>query len=142
MTPFTEIYYLFLARIKSDELSKQYEESPEVVEKQLKIMLMNSALIRFKECKKDLSRHDGEAFEAELDGEEKLILAMGMELEYLNNVIIPNETAVAGAILTKDYNYYSPNAKVKNILTLEKTIRRNHKQAVRRYQYYNMMRGG
>lgn len=141
MTPFVEIYDIFLHSLKSDDLIDQWMEDPETVEAKFYDMLMTSAIVHFKGCNKDLTKHDDTSFNAELNEEEKRILALGMKYEYLSTVVIPNENLVRDKFYTKDYQWFSPNAKMKNLLTVEENTKRNLKNAIRLYQYYNKIRG-
>ena len=76
MTPFVEIYDIFLHSLKSDDLIDQWMEDPETVEAKFYDMLMTSAIVHFKGCNKDLTKHDDTSFNAGLNEEEKRILAL------------------------------------------------------------------
>lgn len=141
MTPFTDIYDIFLNSSIANDLVSQMQQYPHIVKEKLENMLFDSSELHFKECEQDLTQRTDTHFMAELTDEEKRILALGMELEYLNTVLIPNETAVRSGFYTKDYVHFSPNAKVKNLSEIETKTRANLRTAIRRYQYYNMIRG-
>lgn len=83
MTPFSDVYDAFLAKINEDEWDNWLTEEAERDWRQI----MESALPRFKFPRVDLSRTD-EGFNGDLDSEEIQVIATFMKVEWMNRCVL------------------------------------------------------
>lgn len=88
MTPFSDVFELFLAGIKDYKIDKLYKLSVEDAEFYMKPFLIR-AITRFKKCKKNLENRNDETkiFNEDLNTDEKVILADLMIIEWLTKEV-------------------------------------------------------
>lgn len=142
MTPFTDIYAMFLNDIKDLKLTNSSLLTPEELGDILKDYLFESADLHFTRCKKDLSDRTDEYFNAELSELEKRILAKGMKLKWISSNFLANEKMLAARLTTTDYKVYSPANQLKMLMSMEESFKSDLKKMIIRYQYDNWIAGG
>ena len=140
-TPYVGIYAMFLNDIKDKKLIQLL--TPEELGDTIEDYLLESADIRFKKCKVDLSDRDSDLqqFNEDLTNEEKRILSKGMRLKWLSSNFVANEKLLNARLTTKDYNIFSPANQLKVLMDLEREFKSELKNLITRYQYDNMIRG-
>lgn len=110
MTPITEIYDLFLKHLGKDDLLEiDQDVAEDLFESYLYISISN-----FPQCKKDLIIQDG-YFQNELNIQEKMILAKGMLLPFIDAKIM-NRDALTMRITDGEYSIKSPATLLNNLL--------------------------
>lgn len=131
-TPFSDIFNLFLSQSSDYDLTVM---PTDVLEKNMKMWLV-AAISRFTMSKKDLMDNDWEIgqFTAELDTNEKYILAKCMVLSYLDIHVI-TEGNIKQALNSKDYRMYSPANQLKALLELQNHINKDLNSLMSRYSW-------
>jgi hypothetical protein len=120
LTPYEEIYSAFSNKIKDYDLA----ELPIDAFEDILNSFMKSAIVKFKNCSKDLSQRDDllKQFNIDLSDEEIEIIASLMIVEWLNPSINTTELLQQN-MSTKDFNIFSPANQLKENKDL-KTSRR------------------
>lgn len=142
MTPFIDIYAMFLNDIKDLKLTDPSLLTPEELGDILSDYLFESADLHFRKCKKDLSKRTDESFNEKLTDLEKRILAKGMKLKWISSNFIASEKLLAARLTTIDYKVYSPANQIKTLLDMEASFKQELKSYIIRYQYDNWIAGG
>ena len=132
MTPIEEVFNLKYGLITDTDLAKLSNEDL----KDLSITFLKHAIVKFKECKANLTLLEDEEeniyFEDELTLEEQSILAYGMLYYYLHHKVMYNKM-MKNAINTKDFNQLS-NANL--LLRLNELLNDTRKEFNRRRKAY------
>lgn len=132
MTPIEEVFNLMYGLITDTDLAKLSNEDL----KDLSITFLKHTIVKFKECKADLTLLEDEegntCFKDELTLEEQSILAYGMLYYYLHHKIMYNKM-MKNAINTKDFNQLS-NANL--LLRLNELLNDTRKEFNRRRKAY------
>lgn len=119
MTPFTDIYRLFLAKVNSYDLTTYtLEELEEDLLGYLELSIAN-----FTVCTKDLSEVENHSFKAKLNTKEKNILANFMVLEFLRPKMTTDELIVQ-AMTDKDIRMTSQANHLKLVMEHYKNLER------------------
>lgn len=132
VTPFSDIFNLFLAQVTDYELTVL---TTTTLEKNMK-MWLTAAISRFTMSKQDLLDADWEEgyFNSELNRNEKYILAKCMVLSYLDIHVI-TEGNIKQALNSKDYRMYSPANQLKTLLDLQDHISRDLNSLMSKYSW-------
>ena len=132
MTPIEEVFNLMYGLITDTDLAKLSNEDL----KDLSITFLKHTIVKFKECKADLTLLEDEegntCFKDELTLEEQSILAYGMLYYYLHHKVMYNKM-MKNAINTKDFNQLS-NANL--LLRLNELLNDTRKEFNRRRKAY------
>lgn len=133
MTPIEEVFNLMYGLITDTDLAKLSNEDL----KDLSITFLKHTIVKFKECKADLTLLEDEegntCFKDELTLEEQSILAYGMLYYYLHHKVMYNKM-MKNAINTKDFNQLS-NANL--LLRLNELLNDTRKEFNRRRKAYS-----
>lgn len=133
MTPIEDVFNLMYGLITDTDLAKLSDEDL----KDLSLTFLKHTIVKFKECKADLTLVDDENgetyFKDELDLEEQSILAYGMLYYYLHHKVMYNKM-MKNAINTKDFNQLS-NANL--LLRLNELLNDTRKEFNRRRKAYS-----
>lgn len=133
MTPIEEVFNLMYGLITDTDLAKLSNEDL----KDLSITFLKHTIVKFKECKADLTLLEDEegntCFKDELTLEEQSILAYGMLYYYLHHKVMYNKM-MKNAINTKDWNNLS-NANL--LLRLNELLNDTRKEFNRRRKAYS-----
>jgi hypothetical protein len=133
MTPIEDVFNLMYGLITDTDLAKLSDEDL----KDLSLTFLKHTIVKFKECKVDLTLVDDENgetyFKDELDLEEQSILAYGMLYYYLHHKVMYNKM-MKNAINTKDFNQLS-NANL--LLRLNELLNDTRKEFNRRRKAYS-----
>ena len=133
MTPIEDVFNLMYGLITDTDLAKLSDEDL----KDLSLTFLKHTIVKFKECKVDLTLIDNEngetCFKDELDLEEQSILAYGMLYYYLHHKVMYNKM-MKNAINTKDFNQLS-NANL--LLRLNELLNDTRKEFNRRRKAYS-----
>ena len=133
MTPIEEVFNLMYGLITDTDLAKLSDEDL----KDLSLTFLKFAIVKFKECKADLTLIEDENGETylkdELTLEEQSILAYGMLYYYLHHKVMYNKM-MKNAINTKDFNQLS-NANL--LLRLNELLNDTRKEFNRRRKAYS-----
>lgn len=130
MTPFSEIYDVFLSQV-SDPVFMEKDIGDE-----LKYRYLLNSIPKFKKCKKDLSDRTSDQFNVVLTDEEILILGTLMVLEYLNPMIISLEN-IKQFMNSKDFYISSQANQLKQLMELREMKRREVDRLIIDYTYNN-----
>jgi len=130
MTPFSDVYELFLSQVKSYEILEMDEAT---MEANMELWL-TSSMGQFHNCRKDLRDYDLEAktFAVDLNMEEKAILAKYMLYAYILTYIIKEEN-LEQSLNSKDYRMYSPANQLKALGNLRDQIYNEAESLKKRY---------
>ena len=132
MTPIEEVFNLMYGLITDTDLAKLSNEDL----KDLSITFLKHTIVKFKECKADLTLLEDEegntCFKDELTLEEQSILAYGMLYYYLHHKVMYNKM-MKNAINTRDFNQLS-NANL--LLRLNELLNDTRKEFNRRRKAY------
>lgn len=132
-TKFTEIYERAIFRISEyDFLDMDKEKREEILER-----FLLSAQVDFQgSCSVDLLDSDRvkKQYNAELNEEEKEILALGIVFYWLSAKTIRSDL-LKNIICNKDYTVFSPANLLKEIQTLRDSIKKEFKSRIREYAY-------
>ena len=132
-TPLDEIIDLAFSLIHDTDLAKMAEEDL----KHLAYNFLNFAIVKFKECKADLTivenEFDEKCFKDELTMEEKIILAYGWTYYWLHHKAMYNRM-LKNAINSKDFNQLS-NANL--LLRLNEMMENTRKEFFRLRKAYS-----
>ena len=132
MTPIEEVFNLMYGLITDTDLAKLSNEDL----KDLSITFLKHTIVKFKECKADLTLLEDEegntCFKDKLTLEEQSILAYGMLYYYLHHKVMYNKM-MKNAINTKDFNQLS-NANL--LLRLNELLNDTRKEFNRRRKAY------
>ena len=132
MTPIEEVFNLMYGLITDTDLAKLSNEDL----KDLSTTFLKHTIVKFKECKADLTLLEDEegntCFKDELTLEEQSILAYGMLYYYLHHKVMYNKM-MKNAINTKDFNQLS-NANL--LLRLNELLNDTRKEFNRRRKAY------
>lgn len=142
MTPFNEIFDMFLRDIESEKLVDEALKDIGLFEDMLKDYLFESADLIFLECRQDLSKRDDDSFDAELTEQEKRILAKSMKIKWLDVNFIADERALVDRMTTKDYNIFSSSNRLRELNSTKDKWKHELLVHIRRYQYEHAMRTG
>ena len=141
MTPFVEIYAMFLNDIKDLKLTNPDLLTPEELGDILQDYLFEAADLHFRKCKFDLSDRTDEYFNSKLNLLEKRILAKAMRLKWLTSNFLANEKMLASRLTTTDYKVYSPANQLNILMNMEKNLEKELKTTITRYLYDNWIAG-
>lgn len=142
MTPFNEIFDIFLRDIESEKLVDEALKDVGLFEDMLKDYLFEASDLIFLECRQDLSKRDEDSFEAELTNQEKRILAKAMKIKWLDVNFISDEKALVDRMTTKDYNVFSTSNRLRELNATRDKWQYELLIHIRRYQYEHRMRTG
>lgn len=131
-TPFSNIYSYFLPKIEDYNFLKLNKEELESVLEPL----LFTAIIKFKKCKKDLSKRDSmsKLFVEDLSDEESNILAQLMTVEYLTPKLLTADL-VEQQVSTNEYKTYSQANHIKEIKSLRDTMQYEASRLITSYTY-------
>ena len=134
-TPFSDIYAIFLNDITDEDFVNLL--TPEELGDILEDYLMESAAIHFNECKKDLGDFNlnTKEYNTELTRQEKVILAKGMKLKWIDSNHLANERNLTSRLTTKDYKIFSPANHLKILTGMKKDLQAEVRGLVIQYQY-------
>jgi hypothetical protein len=133
-TPFSDVYAFFTGKISDYSFLKLTQiELEDNLENYL-----NSASVKFRRCKKDLSDKDktNNQFNIDLSDEEKEILSTLMIVEYLSPKLVTSDL-LQQQLGTKDYKLYSQANHIKEIRELRDVYRKEANQLMMDYSYLN-----
>jgi hypothetical protein len=133
-TPFSDVYAFFTSKISDYSFLKLTQiELEDNLENYL-----NSASVKFRRCKKDLSDKDktNNQFNIDLSDEEKEILATLMTVEYLSPKLITSDL-LQQTLGTKDYRLYSQANHIKEIKDLRNVFKSEANQLMMDYSYFH-----
>lgn len=136
MTPYAEIFNLFLSKINDYYLKNKLKNEPEFAD-ELMLDFLRTAIPKFKTyCVKDLYNRDDNLFQfnIELDDMEKDILSILMVAEYLNPKI-NREQYIEHSVGSKDYTEYSPNNQLEQLREWKKQIKSEADSLILEYYY-------
>jgi hypothetical protein len=133
-TPFSDVYVFFTSKISDYSFLNLFQDE---LEDTLEPYL-NSASVKFKRCKKDLSDKDTtlKTFNSDLSDEEKEILSTLMTVEYLSPKLITSDL-LQQTLGTKDYKLYSQANHIKEIRELRDLYKKEANQLMMDYSYLN-----
>ncbi|MGG3987518.1 hypothetical protein [Bacillus smithii] len=136
MTPYDEIFILFLSKIEDYELKNDLQTDPDFAKEKMLDWLI-SAIPKFTYCTKDLSQRDdaNQAFTETLTQLEKEILSTLMVVEYLSPKVLRSEYFET-YLGSKDFANYSPANQLKEVNNLKKSIKEEADSLM--IQYYFM----
>jgi len=131
-TPYSDVYSYFLPKLSDYSF---FSLSKEELDANLETWLM-TAIVKFKKCKKDLSKRDSlnKEFVEDLSDEEKNILAQLMIVDYLTPKLITAEL-LQQTLSTKDFKLYSQANHIKEIKSLRDSMKHEANQMVTSYTY-------
>jgi hypothetical protein len=133
-TPFSDVYAFFTSKISDYSFLKLTQiELEDNLENYL-----NSASVKFRRCKKDLSDKDkaNNQFNIDLSDEEKEILSTLMIVEYLSPKLVTSDL-LQQQLGTKDYKLYSQANHIKEIRELRDLYKKEANQLMMDYSYLN-----
>lgn len=122
MTPYDEIYEIFLSKIEDYDLLKNVKDDLAYAKEKM-FDYLRSAIPNFTYCTKDLSQRDdvNQAFVETLTDMEKEILSKLMIAEYLSPKVVRSEYFETH-LGSKDFANYSPANQLKEVNNLRKSI--------------------
>ena len=136
-TSFNEVYPIFLDQIDDKSLAKLADED---LKEMLDSYILNSAFVHFKQCRKDLSKYTpstsdiiGE-FHADLNREEKYILALGMGIEWITPKV-RKESLFKQSLTNRDYAQSSNWQTLNKLMDLQASCESKLRKAILSYQY-------
>lgn len=132
-TPFTDIYSVFLSKVRDFSFLRLTQEEAEEDFQQWLI----SATTKFKRCKSNLKDRDLELkqFNSTLSDDEVEILSVLMVTEYLSSILITSDL-LKPVITDADFKIYSQANQIKEISNLRKDLRKEVNQLIIDYSYY------
>ncbi|MED4883904.1 hypothetical protein [Bacillus smithii] len=136
MTPYDEIYELFLSKIEDYALKNDLQNDLQFAKEKM-FDWLKSAIPKFTYCTKDLSQRDevNQAFTETLNDMEKEILSTLMVVEYLSPKVLRSEYFET-YLGSKDFANYSPANQLKQVNNLKKSIKEEADSLM--IQYYFM----
>lgn len=98
---------------------------------------LRPAIVKFEECRNNLSDRDDEQFNVDLTDVEIEILSNYMVVEYLdaNYIRIPN--MLKSTLTSKDFNTYSPANQLEKVTNIRRMYFEENAQLMRNYSYEN-----
>lgn len=131
-TPYSNIYSRFLNKVTDYSFLNQTTEEMENGFKGW----MDSAIVHFRRCKKDLFNADNtlEQFNEDLTPEEQEIIALLMIVEYLSPKLITADL-LKQTVNSKDFKLYSQANHIKEIRELRNMIKKDASQMMMEYSY-------
>jgi len=131
-TPYSNIYSRFLNKITDYSFLNQ---STGEMEEGFK-SFMDSAIVHFRRCKKDLFDTDDtlEQFNEDLTPEEQEVIATLMIVEYLSPKLITADL-LKQTVNSKDFKLYSQANHIKEIRELRNMIKKDASQMMMEYSY-------
>ena len=131
-TPFSNVYSYFMPKIEDYNFLQLNKEDLESV---LEPLLLTS-IIKFKKCKKDLSKRDilSKSFIEDLSDEEVNILAQLMTVEYLTPKLLTADL-VEQQVSTNEYKTYSQANHIKEIKSLRDMMQYEASKLITSYTY-------
>jgi hypothetical protein len=138
MTPFEDIYDLFLMQIQDYKLDKLYNTSDDEFKLYLQGFLLLS-LMDFDNCSKDLNEYDLDLqqFDVDLSMTEKTILSKLMVIQWLTKEI-QNITALNNFLNNTDFKMYSNANLLKEKSAYKDKLREEIHQDLTRYGLKNI----
>lgn len=135
MTPYSEIYEIFLGKIEDYEIKKKLELEFEFAQEML-FDFLRSAIPKFTYSTKDLSNRDNTLlqFNIQLTDMEKEILSTLMIVEYLSPKILRDEY-LENHLGSKDYRTFSPANQLKEVKELRESIKSEANSLMIEYYY-------
>lgn len=133
MTPFTNVYSRFLAKISDFTfVNLTQDELEESIETYL-----NSAIVKFRRCKSNLSDRDVvlKQFNSILTDEEEEIIAQLMVVEYLSPKIITADL-LQQSMSSRDFSLYSQANHIKEIRSLRNEVKKEADKMITDYSYH------
>lgn len=133
-TPFENVYNVFLNSITDFDLASMEDEKM----RDLLFLNLKSAVSKFKECRKDLSKYNqfSEMFTEDLSDEEVEILSILMVSEWyapqINNVTLTKQF-----LSDKDYRVFSQANHLDSMVRARKEAKREANQMIVDYTYRN-----
>jgi len=131
-TPYTIVTTSFLNKISDAYLITMSDEELGI---QL-LKFLNSAVPKFKKCKKDLSLRDASGFSKDLTDEEIEILANLMVVEWLRPQVNHLEL-LKQALNSRDFHMFSQSQHLKELQALRKDARQEISKLLVDYSYNN-----
>ncbi|WP_259345490.1 hypothetical protein [Priestia aryabhattai] len=131
-TPFSNVYSYFMPKIEDYNFLQLNKEDLEII---LEPLLLTS-IIKFKKCKKDLSKRDNvnKSFVEDLSDEETNILAQLMTVEYLTPKLLTADL-VEQQVSTNEYKTYSQANHIKEIKSLRDMMQYEASKLITSYTY-------
>jgi hypothetical protein len=133
-TPFSDVFKKFLNKITDSQLLSLPNDNLESIMTDY----MESAIIRFRNCKQNLQDYDetNQQFNITLTLEEIEILTLWMLYEYHNQNIMRIEL-LKQSLSSKDYQQYSQANHLNALLSLQMTLKDDANKMMKDYSYYN-----
>jgi K+-transporting ATPase c subunit len=134
MTPYSDIYDVFLSQINDPIFDGLFEDTQD----ELMLRYLKNSIPRFKRCKQNLSERDDiiGQFNMALSDEEILILGTQMVVEYLNPKVSSLDL-IKRSMSNRDFQMTSQAAHLKQIMDLRKMKQEDVQQLIRDYTYNN-----
>lgn len=140
MTPYLDIYAMFIKSVNSEKLLHPELDDIEVIEDLFQDYLFESADLMFTKCRQDLSERDEIGFNSDLTQLEKRILVRGMMIKWLVSSHIANDNTLEDFFTTKDYNIFSPASKISALNKTYELWMKEFIMHVRNYQYAKVIK--
>ncbi len=135
MTPYDEVYDLFLSKTDDYEIMKELKEDIDLG-KEMLFDFLRSSIPKFTYSTKDLSDRDELLlqFNIDLSEMEKEILATLMVVEYLSPKILRSDL-LENSLGSKDFKTFSPANQIKEIRELRQTFKDEANSLMVEYYY-------
>lgn len=136
MTPFADIYKIFLSNVTDYQIKNMIKNHKELELRKNLQKWMVSGLGYFITCRKDLLDYDleNERFNVELDSIEKNIVAKWMVYEYLNTKTI-DDGLMKQQLNPRDYRVYSAANQISAIESVKNRVKEDGNSLMSKYFY-------
>ena len=137
MTPYSDIFNLFLSSIQDYRINKLYNQSVEQMENYLMPFLIK-AITNFRKCKTDLEDRDdtNKVFNQTLSTDEKVILSNLMIVEWLTKEV-NDILSLRNFLQDTDFKTYSQANNLKEKRELLTTMKEMVDKQIIQYSYNN-----
>lgn len=130
-TPYTILYDSVLDKIRDYVfINLEQDDVYSVLQEYIR-----PAIVKFEECRSDLSDRDSEEFNIDLTDVEIEILSNFMVVEYLDANYIRIPTMLKSTLTSKDFATYSPANHLDKVQAVRSLYLKENEQLMRNYSY-------